>query len=111
VTEINKTNAALLVVALGSPKQEIWINDNISKLKNIRVAVGEGGTLDRIANPSQRAPKLVNRIGIEWLWRIFFNKSKTGTSNRLKRAWNAVPVYIYKTVKWKIKYGQTKIQY
>ncbi len=106
---INKTDAKILIVGLGSPKQEYWINDNIDKLKNIIIAVGEGGTLDRIADPSQKAPKFINRIGLEWLWRLLFNKSKTESRNRFQRFWNSVPVFMYQTVKWKIKYGQTKI--
>ena len=106
VAEINKTDAKLLIVALGSPKQEFWINDNIDKLKNIKIAVGEGGTLDRIASPSQKAPKFINKIGLEWLWRTLFNVSK---KNRFKRLWNAVPLFICQVVKWKIKNGQTKI--
>lgn len=109
VAEINKTDAKVLMVALGSPRQEYWIDENIDKLKNIRVAVGEGGTLDRIANPSQKSPKFINRIGLEWLWRLFFNKSKTETRNRFQRFWNAVPSFIYQTVKWKIRNGQTEI--
>lgn len=109
VATINKTDAKILIVALGSPRQEYWVNDNIDKLKNIRIAVGEGGTLDRIANPSQKSPRFVNQIGLEWLWRLFFNKSKTETRNRFQRFWNAVPSFIYQTVKWKIKNGQTKI--
>lgn len=109
VAEINKTDAKILIVALGSPKQEIWINNNISKLRHINIAVGEGGTLDRIANPSQKAPIFINRIGLEWLWRTMFNKSKTKTRNRLQRMWNAVPSFIYQVVKWKVKNGQTKI--
>jgi N-acetylglucosaminyldiphosphoundecaprenol N-acetyl-beta-D-mannosaminyltransferase len=106
VGEINKTDAKVLIVALGSPKQEHWINDNINKLKNIRIAVGEGGTLDRIANPAQKSPKFINKIGLEWLWRTLFNKTKI---NRFRRFWNAVPAFIYQVVKWKIKNGQTKI--
>jgi len=106
VDDINKTDASILIVALGSPKQEFWINDNIDKLKNIKIAVGEGGTLDRIANPLQKSPKFINKIGLEWLWRTFLNKSK---KNRFQRFWNAVPAFIYQVVKWKIKNGQTKI--
>lgn len=109
VAEINKTDAKILIVALGSPKQEYWINDNINNLKNIRIAVGEGGTLDRVANPSQKSPRFINQIGLEWLWRLFFNKSKTETRNRFQRFWKAVPSFIYQIVKWKIKNGQTKI--
>ena len=110
VIEINKTNAKVLIVGLGSPKQQYWINDNIDRLKNIKIAVGEGGTLDRIANPGQKSPKFINKIGLEWLWRTLFNKSKTETRNRFKRFWNAVPQFIYQVVKWKVKNGQTKIQ-
>lgn len=108
VAEINKTNAKMLIVALGSPRQERWINDNIGKLKNIKIAVGEGGTLDRIANPRIKSPKFINSIGLEWLWRTLFNKSKTETRNRLQKFWNAVPLFIYNVVKWKVKNGQTK---
>jgi N-acetylglucosaminyldiphosphoundecaprenol N-acetyl-beta-D-mannosaminyltransferase len=109
VDEINKTDAKILVVSLGVPRQEYWINENISKLKNVRIAVGEGGTLDRVANPLQMSPKFINRIGLEWLWRLFFNASKTEGRNRFQRTWNAVPLFIYQVVKWKIKHGQTKI--
>lgn len=106
IGEINKTDARVLIVGLGSPKQEYWINDNMKKLKNIQIAVGEGGTLDRIANPGQKSPRFVNKIGLEWLWRTLFNKSKTETRNRFQRFWNAVPAFIYQVVKWKIKNGQ-----
>ena len=53
---INNSDAKVLFVCFGSPKQEYWIRDNIKKLKNIQIAVGEGGTLDRIASPKEAAP-------------------------------------------------------
>lgn len=105
---INKTKAKLLFVAMGSPRQEQWIKDNLSKLKNVRVAVGEGGTLTRIAKPNQKAPKLVNRIGLEWLWRTIFNASETSSRNRLQRFWRSVPVFIYLNFKWKVRDGYIK---
>lgn len=108
IEQINKTDAQILIVALGGSKQqEYWINDNINKLKNVKIAVGEGGTLDRIANPSQKAPEFINKIGLEWLWRTLFNKSKI---NRFNRLWNAVPVFISQTVKFKIRNGQIKVK-
>lgn len=103
IEDINKTKPVLLIVALGSPKQEYWIADNLPKLKSVRVAVGEGGSLDRIADAAQKAPRLINSLGLEWLWRLFVNKSKTQTGGRLKRVWSAVPVFIYETVKYKIR--------
>lgn len=109
VEEINKTDAKLLIVALGSPRQEYWIRDNIHKLKKVRIAVGEGGTLDRIAHPGQLAPRFINRIGLEWLWRLLFNKRQANSRGRFKRFWNAVPLFILSVVKWKMKHGQAKI--
>lgn len=109
IGEINKTDAKILIVALGSPRQEYWINDNIDKLKNVIIAVGEGGTLDRIASPSQAAPKFVNSIGLEWMWRLLFNKSLTSSRNRFQRFWVSVPSFICRVVKWKVRYGQNKV--
>jgi len=106
VSIINESGAKLLVVALGSPLQEYWIRNNLGKLPNVRVAVGEGGSLAFLAGTLRRAPKLAQKIGLEWLWRLFMNKSLTHqTGSRLKRVWNAVPVFIYEVVKWKIKNG------
>lgn len=102
VAEINKSGAKLLIVALGSPKQEYWIRDHISELKTVRIAVGEGGSLDFVAGSFKRAPKWMRNIGIEWLWRTFANRSKTPTGHRAKRVWQAVPAFIYNTVKYKI---------
>lgn len=106
---INKTDARMLIVAMGSPKQERWIKDNMDKLKNVQVAVGEGGTLTRIAKPKQKAPRIVSKLGIEWLWRTLFNMSETASRNRFQRFWRAVPVFIFLAVKWKVLNGQTKI--
>lgn len=106
VKTINDTNAKLLIVALGSPLQENWIIENIDKLNKVQVAVGEGGSLAFIGGSFKRAPKIINQLGLEWLWRLFMNKSLTHqTGNRAKRVWNAVPNFIYKVVKWKIKNG------
>lgn len=111
VDVINKTDANLLIVALGSPMQEYWIRDNMTKLKGVRVAVGEGGSLAFLSGTFKRAPKWAQRTGLEWLWRLFFNKSLTAqTGSRLKRVWNAVPVFIYEVVKWKIKYGAIEVK-
>jgi len=109
VEDINKSGAKLLVVALGSPKQEYWIRDNIDKFQTVKIAVGEGGSLDFIAGSFKRAPRWIQKIGLEWLWRLFVNKSKTPTGSRMKRVWNAVPVFVYTVVKHKIKNGSVKV--
>lgn len=105
--DINEKKPGLLVVALGSPKQEYWIRDNIEKLTTAKIAVGEGGSLDFLAGEQKRAPEMMRKAGLEWLWRLFSNKDKTGSS-RVRRVWNAVPVFMWEVLKWKVKYGETK---
>jgi N-acetylglucosaminyldiphosphoundecaprenol N-acetyl-beta-D-mannosaminyltransferase len=108
ISDINKTDAKLLIVALGSPEQEQWISDNLDKLKSVRVAVGEGGSFDAIAGTTPRAPKIIQKVGMEWLWRGIFAPNLTnGANKRLLRIWNAVPVFIFEVVKWKIINGAT----
>ena len=103
IDEVNRLGAELLVVALGSPKQEYWIRDHIDQLPSVRVIVGEGGSLDFVAGTFRRAPKWMQQIGLEWLWRLFMNRSKTQTGSRIKRIWQAVPVFMYKVVLYKIQ--------
>ncbi len=103
VTVINKAKAKMLVVSLGSPRQEKWILENTSKLSGIRVVVGEGGTLDRIADSFGQAPKVVNSIGLEWLWRLFFNRNLTENRTAFSRFWDSVPALILVAFKYKIK--------
>ncbi len=67
--KINKTNADILLVAYGSPKQDLWIARNLDKL-NIKIAMGVGGTFDFIAGVAKRAPVWIRRIGLEWLYRL-----------------------------------------
>ena len=94
--DIDESRAALLVVALGSPKQEYWIRDNLHKLQHVRVAVGEGGTLDLIAGDYRLTPGWLQTVGLEWLWRLLMHRrNKSGGASRARRVWNAVPVFIY----------------
>jgi N-acetylglucosaminyldiphosphoundecaprenol N-acetyl-beta-D-mannosaminyltransferase len=104
IGKINRTKAEVLFVALGSPEQEEWITKNIQKLETVKVAIGEGGTFDFIGGNSKKPPKFINSLGLEWFWRTFFSPNKTtNAGSRVKRVWRAVPVFIYKTVKYKIK--------
>ncbi len=103
--EIDESGASLLIVALGCPKQEYWIRENLSRLKNVKVAVGEGGSLDFIAGDFRRAPQWLQSLGLEWLWRMFMNPNQSGSSSRARRIWHAVPVFVYRTVRWKLANG------
>lgn len=67
---INKTSPDIIFVCFGFPLQEKWINDNLSDLPSVRMAVGLGGSLDVWSQKVKRAPKLMQRLFLEWLWRM-----------------------------------------
>ena len=68
----NETRPDILVLGMGIPKQERWINANIDKL-DIGMALCFGGVIDFAAGKIKRSPKWVVRIGMEWLWRLFMS--------------------------------------
>ena len=59
----------LCFVALGSPKQEIWMDEHYVDAGAI-VYMGVGATFDFISGRVRRAPRLAQQLGFEWLWRI-----------------------------------------
>ena len=70
VRAINRSGATILFVALGSPKQEIFIYNNADKLHNVRLIMGVGGSVDVISGHAKRAPVIIRKIGLEWLFRM-----------------------------------------
>ena len=67
---INSAKPDVVLVCLGSPKQELWIADNIGAL-NAKLCVGLGGSLDVFAGKAKRAPVFFRKLGLEWLYRLF----------------------------------------
>lgn len=80
----------ILFVAFGHRKQELWIRNSLSSLPSVRIAIGVGGAFDFIAGDVKRAPIVMRRLGLEWLWRLAIEPRK-----RLMRIWNAVFVFPY----------------
>lgn len=62
-----------LVVCFGPVKQEMWISQNADLLFRfgVRCAYGLGGTLDFVSGRKKRAPKWIQEVGAEWLFRFF----------------------------------------
>lgn len=71
IEKINKSNASILFVGLGSPKQEQFIINNMDKLKNIKIFMPVGGSFDVISKSLNRAPNWVIKCNLEWLYRLF----------------------------------------
>lgn len=69
VEEIKQSRADLLFVAMGSPAQEFWIADNL-KRTGVRFALGVGGSFDHLSGLARRAPRWMQRAGLEWLYRL-----------------------------------------
>ena len=69
VERINAAKPDILFVALGNPKQELWIGRNLAKL-DVGAVIGIGGTFNFIAGKVKRAPKWVQKSGLEWIYRI-----------------------------------------
>jgi N-acetylglucosaminyldiphosphoundecaprenol N-acetyl-beta-D-mannosaminyltransferase len=70
VQMINASGATVLIVGLGAPKQEIWIDRYRSAMPGIRIFMGVGATIDYEANAVPRAPRWMRRNGLEWMYRI-----------------------------------------
>ena len=69
IERINAAKPDVLFVALGNPKQELWMGRNRAKL-DVGVMIGVGGTFNFIAGRVKRAPKWMQRCGLEWIYRI-----------------------------------------
>ena len=66
---IRDSGAAIVLVGLGHPKQERWIAQNRAELGS-SVAIGVGGCFDFITDRRRRAPRWVQKSGLEWLYRL-----------------------------------------
>nr|WP_044210446.1 WecB/TagA/CpsF family glycosyltransferase [Coleofasciculus chthonoplastes] len=68
---INESNATVLGVGVGAPKQELFISKYKHKFNpNIKIIMGIGATIDFEAGNVKRAPKFLSDIGLEWFYRF-----------------------------------------
>ncbi len=77
ISEINGSGADVVLVCLGSPKQERWIMENKDKLW-CKVMMGLGGTLDAVTGDMPRAPEWWCKHSLEWLYRLLKQPSRIG---------------------------------
>ena len=93
VATINASGAEILFVALGSPRQELWM-ERYLPLLNIKVCQGVGGTFDVVAGNVKRAPEIFRALNLEWLYRLITNPGRAGRQRVL-------PVFVWRVVKSK----------
>ena len=70
IERIEVARTDVLCVAYGAPAQELWISRNLSRLP-AAVAIGVGGAYDFLSGRQRRAPRAMQRIGLEWLYRLY----------------------------------------
>jgi len=94
---VNQVQSEILLVALGMPKQEKWINENLKKMPSVKLAIGVGGAFDFISGKTKRAPRFLQSLGLEWFWRFILQPW------RIKRIFNAIIIFPLLVLKEKIK--------
>ncbi|HPO05917.1 MAG TPA: WecB/TagA/CpsF family glycosyltransferase [Candidatus Gracilibacteria bacterium] len=84
---INESQAEVLFLAYGCPKQELWIMRHLIDCPQVKLAMGIGGTFNFVAGKLKRAPLLWRKLNLEWFWRLLLEPS------RWRRIWRAVMVF------------------
>ena len=79
-----------MFVATGAPRQEKWIYNHRKELR-LDVATGQGGTFDYESGRIKRAPRWIQKIGMEWLWRLCLEPKRI-----IRMA--VLPVYVVKLI-------------
>lgn len=69
--QIRNSGAQILLVAFGSPRQDMWIRTNLASLGAVRVAMGVGGLFDFYSGRIPRAPQWMRELSLEWVYRLY----------------------------------------
>ena len=75
VEQINASGADIVFAALGSPKQEYWITENMDTI-HAKIFQGVGGSFDVICGNLKRAPRWMQKCGLEWLYRLLLQPKR-----------------------------------
>lgn len=82
--EIGKLDPDILLVAMGIPRQERFLVAQAER-HGARVGIGVGGSFDVYSGRVKRAPKIFQRLSLEWLWRLLLNPKKLPKAATLPR--------------------------
>ncbi|MDD5769823.1 MAG: WecB/TagA/CpsF family glycosyltransferase [Candidatus Gracilibacteria bacterium] len=81
----------IFMVGLGTPKQEIWVKNNIDNIRKYNLLTfTQGGTFDFWAGNEKRAPKIFINLKLEWLWRFITNPKKN-----FKKVWYSFYLFYF----------------
>ena len=91
VEELKAVSPRVLFVALGAPKQELFISKLKPQMPNT-VFIGVGGSFDVWSGMVKRAPKIYQTLGLEWLYRTVKEPA------RFKRIFPALPLFLIQVI-------------
>lgn len=91
VENLKKSNAKLVLAALGIPKQEVFIRKYMNEFPNT-IFIGVGGSFDVWSGEVKRAPQIFRKAGCEWLWRLI------KTPSRFKRMFPTLPLFLFRVI-------------
>ena len=89
IERIHLAKPDILLVALGAPKQELWIEHHRHDLHDVRIAIGVGRTLDYLAGVIRRPRAVWRKLGLEWLYTYIFAGRFHQPQHRRQRVTNA----------------------
>ena len=95
-SQLKEKSPRLILIAMGSPRQERFISGAKSVL-NPALMVGIGGSLDVWSGAVKRAPEIYQKLGLEWLYRTVTQPE------RFKRIFPALPLFLLKVIMYKEK--------
>lgn len=94
---IKNSQADIIFVGLGTPYQEEWIA-NYGCLLDIPVQIAIGSGLEFISEVKKRAPVILRKLGLEWLYRIYLEPQRLW-----RRYIFGIPIFMFKIILFKIK--------
>jgi N-acetylglucosaminyldiphosphoundecaprenol N-acetyl-beta-D-mannosaminyltransferase len=68
VSAIDRSDASIVWVAMGTPKQD-WVSDHLAR-RTSRLVVGVGAAFDFAAGNRAEAPQILQMLALEWLFRL-----------------------------------------
>ena len=69
ISEVRKLGTDVIIVAMGNPHQELWLNDHL-EASGAKIGIGVGALFDFTSGKVKRAPKLIRKVKCEWLFRL-----------------------------------------
>lgn len=101
IKRLNNLQPRVMFCTLGAPWQEYFLDNHRQTIASVRLMIGVGGSFDFLIGRIKRAPLLLRKLGLEWLWRLIQQPW------RWRRIWQAVPVFTWRFLIWRL-FGSKK---